>query len=214
MYRQPESNSFAELKREFHSRGISLMSIGVFMKKYDVVLRELSRKKRGIRVTRVGMFRVLDYKCFTPTYMNVSAAKVEEFEYTPEYMANKAIDQNCVVLPALSPFIGAFRFIPIDDVPTLTGTNYKYFKCKDIATATSISMWLRSPKVIDAINWELGVNNTDIGDIDFIKSIPIPEEILNPTVIIKAMTLELKIVEHHREVDELLAELIELQGEI
>jgi len=53
-----------------------------------------------------------------------------------------APDEKCIVFPSLIDYIGAYRFLPIDDISTITAERTAYLRYPNILMAVSLSLWL------------------------------------------------------------------------
>ena len=200
---------YRDIVREYYRKNIMLMDLGIFMKGYDITYHVLKKRFYKGRPSTVGPLRVLKVKNTVGTSLNMDYGVVhEEEEYDTAIIRKHALDECCVVIPNLRKFVGAYRFTPIDNVPTVVSASMAYLRCPNMLMAINLSLWLRNPRIVNEVNKEFKLKKRlKIMDFKFLSSIPVPEEIIDYDIAKRVIEIDASIKEQYNKIYELEDEL-------
>ncbi len=185
------------------------MDLSMFMNMHGITLHKTQRIYSPVRPTiDTGKIRILKGFHNGESLYSEPSVSVKGKRYSPTLIEKHALDENCVVFPVTNKYVGATRFIPMDDIPTVVGRNMMYLRCPNFSIAVSLSLWLQSRRVVEEVQaaFEHKRSVTKL-DSQFIGHIQVPEEILNPLLVKKAVDIDRKIESNLREINQLLLEL-------
>ncbi len=200
---------YRDLRRVAHREGVGTLELGMYLTLHGITFHSLTKLLDKSRPFVTTPLRVL--KACNPDMINqqpiVSSYNVGRVE-------KHRLDELCVVIPSLTDYIGAFRFIPTDDVLTVPGSRMSYFRCPDVTVAVCLSLWLQSPLTIEAIRTEFAKHKRmKTMTLDFLQVIPMAEGVLHPDIVAKAIELDTRIKKLVSRANEKYAELNALAGE-
>ena len=202
---------YREIIRKYYRKRVMLVDLEYFMNLHKITYHKISRKYRNDRPSVTGLLRTLSVETATGVSLNIGKNSVKEETYTPGDVAMHTLDENCVVIPNLKQYVGAYRFMPIDDVPTIPSRNMGYFRCPNLILAVSLSMWLRHPDVVLETNREFGrKRRMKTMELRFFERIPVPEEVLDYEIVKRAMEIDASIEKHLLELEELVDSMEDL----
>ena len=201
---------YIRLSKYMFATGIPVMRLGPYMKLNDCTYHAKPRVKPSSRNTELMTIRVLTPSMYSDR--DITNVPVER-EVSKSAVKLHALDENCVVIPDLVDYKGAYRYIPTSDVPTVVSRNSAYIRCPNILTALSLSLWLNSNRMISAIRDEFRrLGKMKVMDEAFIDAIVVPGKMLDPSVIGRALEIEEKILASHLEINKMVAELEDLKN--
>jgi hypothetical protein len=203
---------YADLRKEFYKRGIDLMDLSLFMNLHGITLHKTQRIYAPTKPTiTVGKVRILKGFHNGETLYAEPSIAVKDKRYLRTLVEKHALDENCVVFPVVDRYAGAIRFMPTDDIPTVVGRNMMYLRCPNFSIAVSLSLWLQNRRVVAEVQAAFE-SKRSLKELDskFIGQIQVPEEILNPILVKKAVDIDMKIESNLREINQLVLELEEI----
>jgi len=199
---------YSDIRREFYQRGIELIDLELFMAEHGITVHNVQRKfaqRRG--EFKIGKVRVLEDNR-RPNESFRSTLEIPNEKYSTAIMNIHALDENCIVIPRLDKYIGAYRFIPFDDIPTIAGRHMLYLRCPTFNIAVSLSLWLQSDTVVREVAKELGKRKRlHAIDKKFLGEIKVPDSILDIDIVKRAVDIDREIEENLVKLDDLVSEL-------
>ena len=196
---------YTQLARKMFGNKVIVTKLGAFCDMYEcVIVRNVKvkynrgdTKRMRVRVLSTGMYDDRNYRI-----------QVLEREVSVNAVNIHSLDDKCVVIPDITDYKGAYRFIPTKDVPTLIGTRSSYIRCPSVEIALGLALWLQSGTVVAVIREEFK-RLDDLKEMNkqFLEDIVVPGESLNKIVLDKALKLEEKIYNTHLELNEMIQEL-------
>ena len=209
-----EAATFRDITREYYRKGVGVMDMGVYMDTHDITYSTRVRPLLHNRQEELRNVRVLSGQMFSGLAFDIGENTAQKRLVTPSAIELHALDEDCVIIPSLKNYVGAYRFVPYDGTPTLTSERMGYFRCPNIITAVSLSLWLRHPRVVEAIRYEFKrkgrMKEMTIG---FLEEIPVPDGMLQPHIVGKAMEIDNEILASHHEQVRLVGELSDMSAE-
>ena len=202
--------TFPDIIRDYYREGVNIMELGVFMDRKNVTYHAGVKPLLHNRPEEVQKIRVLTKQMFSGVAFDVGENSARTRSVNPGAINIHTLDETCVVFPSLTDYVGAYRFLPTDDIPTITAERMAYLRCPNILTAVSLSLWLRHPRIVEAIRHEFrkkrGKNSKEM-NFTFLSVIPVPEGMLQPHIVGRALEIDNKIVEAHKELNAMVDEL-------
>lgn len=202
---------YRDITRKYYRKNVMVMDLGIFMKGYDITYHSLKKRFYKGQPSTVGPLRVLKVKHSVGTSLDVDRNFVLEEEYTSRVVEMHTLDECCVVIPNLKKFVGGYRFLPVDDIPTVVSASMGYLRCPNLLIAMSLSLWLRNPMIVAEVNREFKLKRRlKEMDFNFLSNIPVPEEILDYDIMKRVVEIDGLIKENYTKIHELEDELEEL----
>ena len=202
--------TFPAIVRDYYREGVDIMKLGIFMEKKNVTYHTKVKPRLHNRPEETQKIRVLTKQMFSGVGFNTGENSARTRSVNPGSMKLHTLDETCVVFPSLTDYVGAYRFVPSDDIPTITAERMAYLRCPNILTAVSLSLWLRHPRIVEAVRHEFrkkrGKNSKEM-NFTFLSVIPVPEGMLQPHIVGRALEIDNKIVEAHKELNAMVDEL-------
>jgi len=203
--------TYRDIRREYYRKGVHLMDLDYFCNAHGITYHRTARISISGRKNIEGEVRFLTRDMFSGVNFVVGRNSAKKLEVTPGMIQLHALDDKCIVIPSLRDYVGAYRFIPSDDIPTAVTSRMGYFRCPSRAIAVSFALWLRHPKVIEAIRCEFKQKRRmkEMTE-EFLGNIPVPEVILQPHIVERATEIDDKIAKLLGSINALTDELEDL----
>ena len=206
--------TFKDIIREYYKKGVEIMDLGLFRYKHNITFHKKSSIHIAGRPEEYMKIRTLKREMFSGMVFEYGENTAHERLVTPSLIKLHTLDDKCVIIPSVVDYIGAYRFIPSDDKPTLVSSRMAYLRCPNILIAVSLSLWLRHPRVVEAIRTEFRKKGRlKEMTAEFIGHIPVPEGMLQPHIVGRALEIDNEIQASHKRLTELVGELSEMSAE-
>ncbi len=203
--------TYADIHREFHKKGVLVHTLANFMIQHGITYHRVTKFHSKEIPSVTGKVRRFTKQLCTGVSMEIGDAMIADMEYTPGVVKKHALDGNCVIIPSLIHYVGAYRFTAFDEIPTITSGRMGYFRCPNLIVSVSLSLWLRHPRIADAIRYEFSLKRRQKEmSVEFLHDIPMAEGILQPEIVKKAMLLDDEIVASLKRVKVLSGEIDDL----
>lgn len=206
--------TYKDILREYYRKNVHLMDLDYFCNRHGITYHRTARISIAGRNNIEAEVRYLTRAMFSGVRFDIGKNSAKKMEVTPGMLQLHALDDTCIVIPSLRDYVGAYRFIPSDDIPTAVTSRMGYFRCPSRTIAVSLALWLRHPRVIEAIRNEFKQKRRlKEMTFEFLGNIPVPEVILQPDVVKEALRIDEEIAEHHRSINALTDTLEDLTSQ-
>ena len=203
--------TYRDIRREYYKKGVHLMDLDYFCNAHGITYHRTARISIAGRKNIEGEVRFLTRAMFSGVNFDIGKNSAKKMEVTPGMIQLHALDDKCIVIPSLRDYVGAYRFVSSDNIPTVVTSRMGYFRCTSSTIAVSLSLWLRHPRVIEAIRHEFKQKRRmkEMTE-EFLSDIPVPEVILQPHIVDRAIQIDDEIVQLLSNVNALTDELEDL----
>lgn len=209
-----EPSTFRDITREYYRKGVGIMDLEVYMREHKITYHTNVRPLLYNRHEETAEIRILDGQMFSGLAFTIGENTAHKRLVTPSAIDLHSLDENCVIIPNLKHYVGAYRYVPYDDTPTITSRRMGYFRCPNIITAVSLSLWLRHPRIVEAIRHEFKQKKRlKEMNAEFLYRIPVPDGMLQPHLVSRAVEIDSKILASHHELVKLVGELSDMSVE-
>ena len=128
-------DTFTDITRDYYRKGVGVMDLEIYMREHNITFhRRVNMHLYGRPETETKV-RVLSRQMFSGLVFDIGENSSHTKAITTSTLKFHALDDTCVIFPSLVDYVGAYRFIPTDDIPTFISSRMAYLRCPKIGRA-------------------------------------------------------------------------------